>query len=103
MFGRMLSTDTAPGTRAKGRLGPDALARCTRQRGTSAGGLNGARWSIGQFIGQSIDQFPHGSGGGQLPPFKGALTACHPQQLIDRVCSRRADARMNTPRPAPPR
>jgi hypothetical protein len=52
-------------------------------------------WSI---PGQLIDQFPHGSGGGQLPPFKGALTACHPQQLIDRTCSRRTDATMNMPR-----
>jgi len=33
-----------------------------------------------------IDQLPNGSGGGQCPPFKGALTACHPNE---RDCSPR--------------
>jgi hypothetical protein len=32
-------------------------------------------WRMGWSM---IDQFPK-QGGGQLPPFRGALTACHPQ------------------------
>jgi hypothetical protein len=46
----------------------------------------------GQWRGECIDHSPK-QGGGQLPPFKGALTACHPHQKN----IRRTDAMMNKP------
>jgi len=46
-------------------------------------------WSIGQFAGQLIDQFPMAVVVVNCPPFKGALTACHPHRVIH---CRHADA-----------
>lgn len=46
-----------------------------------------------------IDQLPHGSGGGQCSPFRGALTACHPRPRIGQQ-PRSSIAGMDRCRPA---
>jgi hypothetical protein len=39
---------------------------------------------MGQWWGQLIDQFPMAAVVVNCPPFKGALTACHPYRVIHR-------------------
>src|ERR1035437_348273 len=56
--------------------------------------------SIGQFPGQLIDQFPMAAVVVNCPPFRGAMTACHPHQLIHRARQPPCRCR-NKPRPAP--
>jgi hypothetical protein len=56
--------------------------------------------SIGQFPGQLIDQFPMAAVVVNCPPFRGAMTACHPHQLIHRARQPPCRCR-NMPRPAP--
>jgi len=49
-----------------------------------------------------IGQLPKQAGGGQWPPFRGALTACHPQPMKHtRGCIRRASANTSIRRCAP--
>jgi hypothetical protein len=59
----------------------------------------------GQFLGQLNDQFPMAAVVVNCPPFRGALTACHPHQPIHRARQLLplADAVMNKLRLAPPR
>jgi hypothetical protein len=53
----------------------------------------------GQFLGQLNDQFPMAAVVVNCPPFRGALTACHPHQGIHHPRKRLMPTVMNKPRP----